>query len=162
MITTKKLRKSKKQRPHATAKVGFKSKRLKVVHIPSTKTANPKFDTPTDIYWAAPRAMPNANWPPHTDSKARPCDWIAVKSAKVVRVRGGKFRDASLNGAFAIDENCKQIKKDRVSVLCRWYGHRVEKHGPLITIDPKKCCVDPNYTGYVVTNLHGLKKPPSR
>lgn len=117
-------------------------------------------NTPSDVYWSAPRAVPNASWPPHTDDTAKPCGPMEVKNARVVRVKNAQYRRATVSGAFAIDPNSQPNKDGRVAVLCRWYGFRVNQRGPQIKVNPATDRIDNDYTGIVITNIEGKKSPP--
>jgi len=124
--------------------------------LTGTRSAN----TPSDIYWSAQRAIPNASWPPHTDDTAVICATTEVENARVVRVEKAKYRHATISGAFAIDPNSQPNKDGRVAVLCRWYGYRVNQRGPQIKVNPKTDRIEENYTGKVITDLKGKKLPP--
>ena len=117
--------------------------------------------TPEDIYWTAPISVPNASWPPHTDSDAQPTDWFEVKNAHVIRVKQGRFRTATFSGAFLLAaEGLATAHRGEVDVYCRWYGRRLQTRGIRITVDMSMCEIDAAYSGFVITNLQGKTRPP--
>jgi len=96
---------------------------------------------------------------PDTEPLAKPTGWQTVSNATVLKVQGGRYRNAVFDGVFLVDEietaKCKDSKDgwSIAIVYCLWFGTRLKTRGFELKYQAKGSEWIANYTGEVVSNL---------
>lgn len=99
----------------------------------------------------------NSKHCPDTSPNAKPTAEAKVVNATVIATKAAMYRGACVNGVFLLADAETKIEsrgKYRVKVYCRWFGHRLHSGVPIsLLVDGTKTTKDPNYSGYVVSNI---------
>ena len=97
---------------------------------------------------------------PNTDKKAVPIAWRKHDvGARVVFVTKGKIRQATVSGFFQVanvnNPESTYAGKQRIQVVCYWYGKKPSTCWMNLTIDG--VCTDVrDYSGDVISNIGRL------
>lgn len=97
---------------------------------------------------------------PATTKLACPQDKKMVHNETVIKVTGAMYRDSLIDGIFLLNKAVKlplpTEGKRRVSVYCRWFGHKLPSldRSPQFLVDLSKAQVIHDYTGEIFTDLN--------
>jgi hypothetical protein len=116
-----------------------------------------------DFYFGAPKWDPKKpgflkKLVPMTEPTATEVELTDVHDQTVIHIKGGMYRNATLNGTYLLSKSVKLPLADegkrRVFLYCRWFGHRlIGDKGISALVDLSVSKVQKEYSGKVVTNI---------
>ncbi len=94
---------------------------------------------------------------PNTGKYAKPIQHERVKNQRVALIKNGTYRNAAVNGYFALaDTELKTAKGiGVVEVYCLWFGLRLKTRGIHVKCRLKDVEIIESYSGEVVLGLGG-------
>lgn len=92
---------------------------------------------------------------PNTNKYAKPVQYERVKNQRVALIKNGTYRNAAVNGYFALaDAELKTAKgMGVVEVYCLWFGLRLKTRGIHVKCGIKDLEIIESYSGEVVFGL---------
>ena len=92
---------------------------------------------------------------PSTSKSAVPTEYSLVNNKRVVLIKNGTYRNASISGYFAVaDAEPKTVGGVGViEVYCLWFGHRLKTRGIHIKCRLQDVMFIDSYSDKVVSNL---------
>lgn len=116
-----------------------------------------------DFYFGAPKWDPKKpgflkKIVPMTYPTATEIEVVDVYDQTVIHIKGGMYRNATLNGTYLLSKSVKlplaEEGKRRVYLYCKWFGHRlIGDKGISALVDLSLAQVQERYSGKVVTNI---------
>ena len=116
-----------------------------------------------DFYFGAPKWDPKKpsflkKLVPDHSVAATDIEWQNVHDQTVIHIRGGMYRNATLNGTYLLSKSVKlplaEEGKRRVFLYCRWFGHRlIGDKGISALVDLSLAQVQERYSGKITTNI---------
>ena len=92
---------------------------------------------------------------PNTNKYAKPVQYERVKNQRVALIKNGTYRNAAVNGHFALaDAELKTAKgMGVVEVYCLWFGLRLKTRGIHVKCRIRDVEIIEGYSGEVVFGL---------
>lgn len=116
-----------------------------------------------DFYFGAPKWDPKKpgflkKLVPMTEPTATEVEFTDVHDKTVIHIKGGMYRNATLNGTYLLSKSVKlplaEEGKRRVFLYCRWFGHRlIGDKGISALVDLSLAQVQERYSGKITTNI---------
>ena len=90
---------------------------------------------------------------PHTNKKAKVKKTRAVTNVYAIKVSGGKYRGATLDGMFELVNPPTAKLPGRVLIRCSWFGVTPPTTYPQLDISSATVIHKSNYSGQVVDDI---------